>query len=333
MKKRNKPSFFYSKVFFNFLIIGICVALVFCFVSGFISYKIMEKQTTNKMDSILREKIDLITNFIEEEEREFYQIYDEDLFLEFLESNQSSSKTSYSKDEIMNSFVIVENKSLGLVNSSGIIVLDNNNGLIGFNVSTYPETVKYLEVAGPELTYRILPHPLENTFYLLLNKKIYDKNGTYEGIFSYRLLDDKLEILLDKVGDFGDFAEGYLINQEYILITPSTHVFGEGAGRVIQAVNTSNSLECLNTLSGLGKENNEIIFGELNEYESYWGEKVIGQYVAMNKLNWCLFVEIEKDNFFKKYFEFLIVKEIFGFFMVVFLFVLFGYFKYENSKT
>jgi hypothetical protein len=330
MKKIKNKYFFNSAIFVKFLILGVMFGLIIVLISGFIKYKFVEKEMKIKMEDILKEKVQLIDEFINEEEKEFYKVYDEKLFLNFLENEEKEMEFENPQFKILQNYFLSNNKSLGLVNSSGIIILDNNKDLIGFNISTYPESVKYLKDAGSELNYRVLPHPMEDAFYLLLNKKIYDDSNNFFGVFSYRLLDDSLKSFLDEVDDFESFAEGYLINKDYVLITPSKHISGEDKGLIVQIVNTSNSIDCLNILSSLGKIKNEFIFGEVKDYNSYWGGEVFGQYVAMNKLNWCLFVEVDKQGFFGDYFYSLLFTEGISFLVIVLLFILFSYLKYKE---
>ena len=329
MKKKRGDNFFYSPIFFKFLKIGIVFGLLVALMGGVISYKQSQKKIIQEMDMILQKKVSLIDDFVDGEEREYFSIYDEELFLTFLKMEENDTEYNLTKYLILEHFNSFENKSLGLINSFGVFILDKEEDLIGFNINSYPESVKYLERAGPEITYRVLPHPLEDTFHLLLPKKMYDESGEFAGVFSYRVLDDRLKLLLEEIEDFGDLAEGYLINRDFVLITPSKYIPND-AGVVVQIVNTSNSLKCLNDISSLGKKQNEFVFGDVEEYKSYWGGEVIGRYVAMNKLNWCLFLEFDKSDFLRKSIASSIFEGVILFISIILFFGLFSYFKYKN---
>ena len=119
---------------------------------------VVEYQSSNEIieseiSSVLEEKMDLVSNFIKNEEKEFYEVYDEELFLAFLDMEKDSSDYNFTKDIIMKKFNRVDNKSFGIINSEGVFILDKEPSLIGFNINSYPESVRYLEKAGPEINY------------------------------------------------------------------------------------------------------------------------------------------------------------------------------------
>src|SRR3989339_48463 len=100
-------------------------------------------------------------------------------------------------------------------------------------------------------TYMILPHPDSGIFYLLIMKKIFNKNGEFLGYFSYRVPDEEMvQFLMDLNGE-SSFIESYLVNENLFLLTPSKILKKENSGVLTQVINTSTVSQCINNIEAI----------------------------------------------------------------------------------
>ncbi|MCW8965277.1 MAG: cache domain-containing protein [Candidatus Pacearchaeota archaeon] len=293
------------------IFLGITLFIIlFTITNLFIEYNSSRKQTINDLQSILSQKTKTVDDFIEKQEDNFYKTYDEELFKNFLRMSKDNPKYNQTKEKLYEKFNNSEAVVMGLINSTGVFQIDKEGILEGFDIKEYPEGVEYLADTSKEITYMILPHPKLDSFYILIIKKIFEDDGTFLGIFSYRVPNNELEALLNNITEFEEIGEIYLINDDYFLITRSKFLKKTNSGILTQIVNTLNAEQCVNNYLIPLKKGEEINILEENviNYITYRGEKVLGIHSVIKTPKWCLLIEVNEKDISKKSFNELTLK-------------------------
>ncbi|KHO50692.1 MAG: hypothetical protein QT05_C0049G0034 [archaeon GW2011_AR13] len=185
-----------NKYHFLFIVFIFIMLLVVSSVNAIIKYNEQKRNVYSKMDIILENKSQEIEKFITKQEKFFWQAYNQNLFIKLLETNKQDLEYNRTLNETINYFEKFPTTSMGVIDSKGIIVADKERWLIGYDTTeSYPESIMYLKEDFYEKknTYMILPHPDSGIFYLLIMKKIFNKNGEFLGYFSYRVPDEEIK--------------------------------------------------------------------------------------------------------------------------------------------
>ena len=119
-----------------------------------------------------------------------------------------------------------------------------------------------------------------------------------------------VQFLMDLNGE-SSFIESYLVNENLFLLTPSKILKKENSGVLTQVINTSTVSQCINNIEAI-KQNKEInqSSGEIIEYITYSGDKVIGIYNIILSPRWCLIVEVNKEKMFEDFFKKIITNQL-----------------------
>ena len=303
-----------NKYHFLFIVFIFIMLLVVSSVNAIIKYNEQKRNVYSKMDIILENKSQEIEKFITKQEKFFWQAYNQNLFIKLLETNKQDLEYNQTLNETINYFEKFPTTSMGVIDNKGIIVADKERWLIGYDTTeSYPESIMYLkeDFYEKENTYMILPHPDSGIFYLLIMKKIFNKKGEFLGYFSYRVPDEEMvKFLMDLNGE-SNFIESYLVNENLFLLTPSKILKKENSGVLTQVINTSTVSQCINNIEAI-KQNKEInqSSGEIIEYITYSGDKVIGIYNIILSPRWCLIVEVNKEKMFEDFFKKIITNQL-----------------------
>ena len=303
-----------NKYHFLFIVFIFIMLLIVSSVNAIIKYNEQKRNIYVKMNIILENKSQEIEKFIIKQEKFFWQAYNQNLFIKLLETNKQDLEYNQTLNETINYFEKFPTTSMGVIDNKGIIVADKERWLIGYDTTeSYPESIMYLkeDFYEKENTYMILPHPDSGIFYLLIMKKIFNKNGEFLGYFSYRVPDEEMvQFLMDLNGE-SSFIESYLVNENLFLLTPSKILKKENSGVLTQVINTSTVSQCVNNIEAI-KQNKEInkSSGEIIEYITYSGDEVVGIYNIILSPRWCLIVEINKEKMFEDFFKKIITNQL-----------------------
>ena len=303
-----------NKYHFLFIVFIFIMLLIVSSVNAIIKYNEQKRNIYVKMNIILENKSQEIEKFIIKQEKFFWQAYNQNLFIKLLETNKQDLEYNQTLNETINYFEKFPTTSMGVIDNKGIIVADKERWLIGYDTTeSYPESIMYLkeDFYEKENTYMILPHPDSGIFYLLIMKKIFNKKGEFLGYFSYRVPDEEMvKFLMDLNGE-SNFIESYLVNENLFLLTPSKILKKENSGVLTQVINTSTVSQCINNIEAI-KQNKEInqSSGEIIEYITYSGDKVIGIYNIILSPRWCLIVEVNKEKMFEDFFKKIITNQL-----------------------
>lgn len=281
-----------------FLVFGIVLGFVFSCFFGCLAYNSSTESLEFELKDVSFEKSRMVESFVGKQEVEFWRAYDRDLFVKFLKSKVGSAEYNETFDLIREGFMDFDSDSIGVSNASGVILVDKDERLIGYDTSLeYPESVAYLQDDFIEAsnTYMVLPHPDSGSFYVLIMKKIFDYDGEFLGFFAYRILNEDVVKLLKEVREEVGVVDIYLVDENYYLLTPSVLLDKNGDGILNQVVNTSAVAQCVDTeIERLKSGEDYEMDSNMVEYVSYSGEEVYGIFAVIEEPRWCLLVEMKK---------------------------------------
>ena len=117
-------------------------------------------------------------------------------------------------------------------------------------------------------------------------------NGEFSGVLivNFDAERELFKITTDRTG-LGETGEIYLINKDGYMITPSRFV---NDTFLKQKVDTSESRE----RHELSEEEEEVEREEIDIYEDYKGEMVLGTHYKIKETNWCLLAEMDEKEAF-----------------------------------
>ena len=178
-----------------------------------------------------------------------------------------------------------------------VFVLDANGKLVG---TTNPETkfgtnfsTNHIFLEGKKQAY------LMETFFdeefghkgIALSAPISGEKE-FLGVVVIKLLPESLYEVTSGEAGFEKTEDIYIINNEKFLITPSKFLKGESKGILVQKVDTENAEDCFEEgVIGHAERDEPII-----SFLDYRGEEVIGTHREILETNWCLLVEVDKEE-------------------------------------
>ncbi len=208
--------------------------------------------------------------------------------------NEFKILTSPSDDLIdsMNRFKEVSNyKNLILIDSDGYVVYEVGGGLeLGTNLefTAYSNTSlgkAYLEVKDSKKVVVYGPYleigALE--LVLLFMAHVYEGGRLLGMIALQDSMEDVNNVSMELTG-LGETGDSYVVGEDKSLITPSNV---READLLIQKVETENTEKCFN------ESGERILY-----FEDFKGDDVIGTYVNIPEVGWCLVAEIEEQEVF-----------------------------------
>ncbi len=118
------------------------------------------------------------------------------------------------------------------------------------------------------------------------------KEKEFLGVMVIKLLPKSLYEVISGETGFGETEDVYIINNEKFLITPSKFLRGESKGVLVQEVDTENVENCFKeNVIGHAERDEPII-----SFLDYRGEEVIGTHREILETNWCLMIEVDKEE-------------------------------------
>ena len=134
---------------------------------------------------------------------------------------------------------------------------------------------------------------------LVMSSPIFDDDG-FLGMVVFRLSIDHLTGLVRNMKSFdeanllgvGEFGDIYLVNRDRFLITPSRFLGGDTKGVLLQQVDSPNMWNCFDMdQNGEHKGHEKVI-----SFVDFKGEDAIGSHEIIPLTNWCLLVEVNKNE-------------------------------------
>lgn len=124
------------------------------------------------------------------------------------------------------------------------------------------------------------------------------KNNNLLGFVAVEIQQEQVNNLIE-LQNISPALDLYLINQDYLLLTPSRFLKGENRGVLTQLIKNENSEECFEKLSQIKTANlNLAEFKEskviIKTYLEYTGEESLGIYSPIIGPNWCLLAVMKR---------------------------------------
>lgn len=130
---------------------------------------------------------------------------------------------------------------------------------------------------------------------------------------------DKVFEITEDTENLGETGKTYLINDEKLLISPSRN---SDFDIMIQSVDTENTQNCFNkTFPGHAQGEEPVA-----PFLDYLGEEVLGTHREISETDWCLLVEIGKEEALNAPLEEYVKKNVFFSLIGVFIFTVIGFF-------
>lgn len=123
-------------------------------------------------------------------------------------------------------------------------------------------------------------------------------DGLLLGVISIRVNPDELHSLLTERTGWGETGETYLVNSEYMMVSPSRFIENAVLKQKVDTINVKNcfSMRYQENLKGYGLVREHGEHKAISEFLDYRGTKVVGTHVYISGVDWCMLAEIDKSE-------------------------------------
>lgn len=260
--------------------------LIFGSIGFFVANSFLEKEklldVKFNLMNIANERTEDLEEFLRERERLFDELKGEKIFVDLLEIPMQDERYNTTLSEVLREMDSPLISSIGVMNTSGIIIAHTNNKNIGKNFKVHHD---FEEVLKGEKNYYLHDHGDLNDVRLAITNPLRNEAGEIVGVLGMEVSWKKLKTFVDFPEDVEDGVEAYLIDSKLFLLTPSRFLKGENKGVFTQVVNTENVERCFDESIG-----GEPVISFLN----YRGVEVFGVNKKILGGKMCLLVEVEK---------------------------------------
>jgi hypothetical protein len=320
-----------TKLTFTFFVTAIFLSVFFVSYSVSVKNDFLMKELELKITENIDIKIHKVEDLLDNQEKEYRKVYDEELFVRFLKLSHEDEKYDETLEETFNLFDSSTFFGVGLSDSEGFIVSTDRREFIGMDFS---DTLVTKKILAEGEAYSIYPELEPSEVGLAYGKIINDpETGEFLGSWGVRFPLNRLKKIIGEEDSLGKTAESYLISDDFLLLTPSRFLHGENKGVLVQVVNTENSKNCFDKdFEGHAFKHEPVI---LIPFLDYRGEEVLGTHREVFRTNWCLLVEVEKsDSINSPLVKYAIKQIVFSVFFII-IFTLLGSLigRYLNLNT
>ncbi len=319
------------KFMISFLMISLVISVILVSYSINFTEKFLKNDIENKLQSVLSEKIQQVEIFLSEQEEIFYETFNEELFASLLELSSDDEKYNETLQLVINKLNLSRAVSAGITDSLGVVVASRSPNMIGVDISASPGIPEMLSFGGKEeIDWVIIPGP-SSSLILALGRTVYNSDKEIVGATGTRVSLNELKKIVGPLNELGETADTYLINKDSLLLTPSRFLRGENKGVLVQIVDTESSRNCRSMKEeGAHKDHDPINF-----FLDYRGEEVIGTHDHILEPNWCLLVEVDKEEVIDVLLKEPIKKNVFFSLIGIFVSSLIGFFigNYFDKKN
>lgn len=315
----------------SFFIVSLVGSAVLIGYSSYTYDKILTGSVHKHLEDIVKIRASHITTFLEGEKNRVID-FSSDGFIKnsLMELNDNPSEEIMGKltEHLINNKIVVDESIYE------VFVLNNEGKVMG---TTNPEE-EFLTDFSKDSIF------LEGKETIYVREYFYDEEfkrdgitlsapvlneGEFLGVISIRMTLDELGEIVVSAGKFSQYEELYVVDKNFFMITPSRFLGGENKGILTQKVDTKNSNDCFNHLAQ-GIDTHPIFV----DYLDYRGEKVIGTHDTLPDADWCLLIEVDKNEVLDKPLKKFIKSQIIISIFVITLLTLIGFFagRYLDKK-
>jgi PAS domain S-box-containing protein len=258
-----------------------------------VSKNILASQVYSDLESTAQSRADHINTFVEQQKNLVLQLSQSVVIERLLITNKAEedydNRLSDVTRRLMDSADINEEiYDIFVLNLSGEVIASNIEERVGLDRSDDPYFINGQK--GVYLKDPYFSRFFENQPSLAISAPVIEKaTSDLLGVVVIRIkLDSLNDITIDRTW-LGKTGEIYLINENNYMITPSRFV---NDAFLKQKVDTPESREWLE----LSEEEEELEREEIDIYESYYGEIVIGTHHKIEGAEWCLLAEMSEEE-------------------------------------
>ena len=267
-----------TKISVIFLISFLMMMSILSYSMSRLTNQALETEIANQLNMVAETRVNDLVNFLYKKKNKAEILADEPvLFSDLLQKTEEDEgyeaafnivQERLSKlNEIEEDFY-----ALILMNSEGIVVGSSNEDFLGLDKSkNESERVNMADVYYSEIIG-------ENTMEITVPLE----EGALVAFVSMAEIEG---IMMERTG-LRDTGEIYLVNSENLMVTPSLYLENS---TLIQEVDTKITRTCFENETNSIKYGNETI----GIYQNYRGAQMIGTYVYISEMDWCLIAEIE----------------------------------------
>jgi len=275
-----------------FLTLGLMGSLTFISYHHELTQNSLMKGIEEEIEETSNIKIEQINHFLEEQNQIFDEIFDEELFLQLLKLPEESREYEVVFEKVMEKLKYSRAVSAGVAKTIGderVIIASKNPLFVGIDISKSPMGKR----SEDGRFYAIYPGGGPSELFLASTVLI-EENGIVLGSYGIQIPLDELHEIVKVPYDIGIEGEAYLINENFLLLTPSKFLHGENKGVLTQVVNTENTKNCFDKdFIGHNSQEEAVI---VHKFLDYRGEEVFGTHRETSGAEWCLIVEIDEKN-------------------------------------
>ena len=284
-----------SQMMIIILVVSLSSALLIGYFGVTTGQTVIEEQVENQLKSAAQSRAEHLKTFLDEHKQTVELISSSFVFKDILKMDSGDPKYTEKLEETNKNFESLlkshpEFYEVFILDKNGIIVTTTNNENIGLDRSTDPYFIN-----GKEGTY------IKDAYYSETSQKksiaisspiLDEKTNEVLGILVAGIETKELDrIMLDRTG-LGETGEVYLVNRDYLMITPSRF---EEDTFLKKRVDTENVRNCFlhSEYSGSSEEVKEISI-----FQDYRGVPVLGTNEYIPEMQWGLLVEIDASEAF-----------------------------------
>lgn len=307
------------------------------FAIGFFIYKMsdsdLREQINLNLESVIRSRAKNIEIYFENQEKLVKSLVESDIYNALLMSEKNDveydSKLNFVNSNIRKTLEKNANiNQIDILDNKGIVLSSTNIGEVGSfrgrsdsfinaKVETFFSDIYFLEKTDIPV--------------ISISSPVYN-NEEFKGVIAIKLVLDDLYEIMENRDDLGDTGETILVNRNNYVISPSRF---KSDAVLKQKINTLSTQQCFNDdlTDSTMKDITTVNINQVEEmYSDYRGDILLGNYVYVPKMDWCLLAEYSKSEVFASQNELLQVLLIIFFVSILILAIVILLTSYHISK-
>lgn len=290
-----------KKLVVTFFVLIFCLMFFTLTSVNIVAKDIMQDTVSNDLGAIAESRAAHVETFLFEQKRTVEDIACIAKIERFLLAERDSSEFYESLNLTVERLQETVDKDddivhISIIDTSGVILASTNSGAVGKNRSgdlLFLNGINYTYIGDLHLSCE------NSSLVFCVSTPLIDSNDNLTGVLLVRFKHDRLyEITTDTTG-LGETGEVYIVNKSGFVLTPLRfYNLSYNYENIIlkKKINTENFKKGMlhqNSTKGSVEEHNDV---EL--FEDYRGERVLGAHVYIDEMQWVLLTEIDESEVF-----------------------------------
>ncbi|MFC1801996.1 HAMP domain-containing protein [Patescibacteria group bacterium] len=312
------PKTIRAKLIVIILSLIIIISTPLSFASYLYYTSFLKDEIFDRLKVVVNSKVDSIEFFLKDQNIKVDIISNDHHFSDILIGSRLEFTQDFSLEEhyqdVINGFRYNEFLELFVLNNDGIIILSTNP----VNVGSDKSSENFFLNSGVHIDDIFL---YKNNVGAIPVSTFIEKGGKKIGSLVAIIDKSGLDKLLTERVGLGDTGETYLVNNDFLLVSPSRFLSNTFLNTKVE---TENSKKCFKDYEiyvqkGLSNIKHEL---ELNLSEGYRGVKVLGTHSHFLDGNLCLLVEIDESEVLSLVHELLFYTIVISLIALIFVFII-----------